>query len=190
MRTTLILLAAILFAGPAGSQDKTDPPAKGALSLDRYHAYWLHPHPPGPNCEACYPTLLLTRMPLADLQKMAFLIPDVAGRPAGKQVPLLDREALTFVTYKKDSVWNIDGVPLKPLHSFGFLRPAERDVKVDGKTYRYEDASIADVVRLLERPEGTHAVHRPYPPLAGAEQTARALRFLLREQLQADAAKK
>jgi uncharacterized protein (TIGR03067 family) len=172
--------------------DKADAPptAAGLPSPDRYHAYWLHPHPPGPNCEGCYPTLLLARMPIADLQKMAFLIPDAAGRSPDKQVPLLDGVALTVTTYKKDSIWNSDGVPFKPLRSFGFLRPAERDVKVDGKTYRYEDASIADVVRLLERPEGTQSISRSLPPLAGAEQTARALRFLLREQLRADAAKK
>jgi len=56
--------------------------------------------------------------------------------------------------------------------------------------YRYEECPVAEVLQLLERPEGTRPIHRLHAPLAGAEQTARALRLLLREQMLADAAKK
>jgi hypothetical protein len=51
---------------------------------------------------------------------------------------------------------------------------------------RYEDCPLPDVVRLLERPEGTMPIHRLHDPLAGCEQTAKALRLLLREQLATD----
>ena len=42
---------------------------------------------------------------------------------------------------------------------------------------------IIDVVRLLRAPEGKERIHRLFPPLAGMEQTARALRLLLEEQM-------
>ncbi len=113
-----------------------------------------------------------------------------AGRPADQQPPLLDGFALTVQTYKRDSVWNTDARPFKPVRTLGHFRPKEKEITVNGTAYRYEEGRVADVVRLLERPRGTEDIHRIYPPLAGAEQTARALILLLREQERADAAKK
>jgi hypothetical protein len=182
----LVIASLLLLVPTAAGQ----PPApKETPFVERYHAYWLTPHPAGRDCGDCSQVLLLTRLWVEDIQEMAFPIAEAADRPQGKLAPLLGRPALTFSTYEKDSIWNADGVPFKPLRSFGFLRPKDREVKVNGTNYRYEDAALADVVRQPENPRGTQPIHRVYLPLAGAERTALALRFLIGEQLRDDAKK-
>jgi hypothetical protein len=51
------------------------------------------------------------------------------------------------------------------------------------------DAMLAQL-RAAGAPEGTERISRLYPPLGGMEQTARALRFLLEEQMKDDKSKK
>jgi hypothetical protein len=99
---------------------------------------------------------------------------------------LLDGLALTMETHHKDSIWNPDGRPIKHLQSISKVDWKACEATVNGKKYRYEEAALAEVVQLLERPEGKEPIHRLYGPLSGFEQTAKALRLLLREQLATD----
>ena len=184
MRGAIVVgLVLVLTAAGTGSAEE-----KAALPRERYHAYWLTRQPPAPGGE--YLELLVSRLPIDRLVAESVGLEFVFNKAPDRQPPLLDALALTIATYEKDSVWNGDGVPLKALRSIRDFRPKERAVSVNGKTYRYEECPLADVVRLLERPEGTKPIHRIHAPLGGYEQTARALRLLLREQLRADAAKK
>lgn len=160
----------------AGPGPRRPAPAEG-----KYVAYWLAPHPAGAN-EAEYPVLLLARLPMDELAEHVTLL-GLLKKKSEQQPPLLEAPALAVVTYKKDSIWNADGVPFKPVRSVADLRPDVRKVTVNGTAYRYEACPVKEVVRLLERPEGTVHIHRIHSPLAGARQTARALLLLLKEQL-------
>jgi hypothetical protein len=101
----------------------------------------------------------------------------------GTEEPLLESLALVIETYRKDSIWNRDRRPLKPVRSIWKVDAETRHIVVNGNTYRYEECPLTEVVRLLEHPEGKLPLHRVHAPLAGATQTARALRLLLKEQL-------
>lgn len=174
----LALAVALTFASQAAA-------AKPAPQ-ERYAAYWLTK----PNGDTQYRMLLITRLPLAELSKVVELhasLKEVLKDAPG--TPLLDQMALTITTYKKDSIWN-DGVPLKPMARFKDLNEKEQMVEVNGVRQRYEECPLAEVIGLLKAPEGKERIHRLFPPLGGMEQTARALRLLLEEQMKEDQAKK
>jgi hypothetical protein len=157
-------------------------PVKGPKQ-ERYAAYWLSK----PDSE--YRMLLITRMSLPELAKVMKLHEELANVLKGAPAPqLLDQPALTITTYKKDSIWN-DGVPIKPLTSFKDLNEKDRNVEVNGVRHRYEQCTLAEVVGLLKAPEGKERIHRLFAPLHGMEQTARALRLLLEEQIKEESKK-
>ena len=131
--------------------------------------------------------LLITRMPLAQLPNRMDVEALFKGNPAPQ---LLERKALTITTYKDKAILNDDGIPIKPLTRFKDLNEKDRLVEVNGVPHRYEECSLADVVRLLNDPEGKEHISRIHPPLGGMEQTARALRLLLEEQMKDDQSKK
>jgi hypothetical protein len=184
---TTYLLHPRLTAKPAEAAN-----GKGAelRAEHRYHAYWLVSEKSGDNE---YRLLLLTRLPVAELAQWMKLMEGPAEQLRAKgtpPAPVLEPVALTIRTYKTDSIWNDDLKPLKPLGRFRDLDEKNRTVEADGARYRYEECSTADVVRLLKAPEGKEPLHRIYPPLSGMEQTARALRLLLEDQLKDDEPKK
>src|SRR5262245_50451454 len=154
-------------------------PTQAQVEEPRYAAYWLT----GPKGSKEYPVLLIARLSFREMVKLVNLF----GRD---DVPLLERAGLTITTYKKDEIHNPDLRPIKPLTRFGFLNEKERSVEVNGVRYQYEECPLADVVRLLRNIQGKEGIARINAPLAGMEQTARALRLLLEEQLQEDAKKK
>ncbi len=151
---------------------------------EAYLAYWLTSDPPAKDPTQYEPVLLVTRLPLEKLQPHFDLqrLRDHLLKPDDDQ-PLLEALALTIETYRKDSIWNVDRRPLKSVRGIANVNAEKRRVEVNGKTYRYEDCPLANVVRLIERPEGKVPLHRREAPLAGAKQTARALRLLIKEQL-------
>jgi hypothetical protein len=173
------LAVALTFASqPAG--------AKSAPQQSGYTAYWLT----RADGKSEYRTLLITRMSLPELAKLMKLHAELENVLKDAPAPqLLDQPALTITTYKKDSIWN-DGVPLKPLTRFKDLDEKARTVEVNGVRHHYEECPLADVVRLLKAPEGTEHIHRLHPPLGGMEQTARALRLLVEEQMKDGESKK
>jgi hypothetical protein len=152
----------------------------------RYTAYWLTAEK---DSEKSYNVLLLTRLPLAELVQWVRL-EESLGPLRTKAPPLLEHVALTMRTYGKDSIWNEDGQPIRPLTRFRDLNDKQRTVEVDGVRYRYEECPVPEVVRLLKFPLGKEPIHRIHAPLSGMEQTARALRLLLEEQLREDESKK
>lgn len=168
------------FPKPA---EKPDPAAPADPVRGKYVAYWLTRDPPDPNGAESGPGLLLTRVPLPELAGYGPLFRDAAKRKSEDRPPLLDSIALIFETYQKDSIWNPDGQPLKPIRSVGPVRAAAREVTVNGTKYKYEGCPIPDVVRLLEHPRGKKPLNRIYGPLTGAENTGRALMLLLKAQL-------
>jgi hypothetical protein len=172
------------FAAPA---PPSPPAAAGRIDPDGgpYLAYWLTRDPPDAKSGESQPVLLLTRVPVANLADYAVFFGFAGEKKPDERPPLLEYIAITLETAGKDSVWNSDGRPLKPVRSVGPVRPAAGEVTLNEANYRYEDCPIRDVVRLLEQPEGKLPVHRLYPPLAGAGNTARALTLLLKEQLAA-----
>jgi len=145
----------------------------------RYAAYWLTEQ--GASTE--YRILLITRSSLGDLAA-AMKFADVR---LDRSPPLLDQPALVISTYQKDSIWNADLQPIKPLTQFRTVSPAEHTVEVNRKAYRYEECPLADAVRLLKAPEGRIPIHRLHAPLTGMTQTAHALQLLLEEQIKKDA---
>jgi hypothetical protein len=149
---------------------------------EKYAAYWLTTSPVKDRGE--YPVLLLARLPIEELAAHAAGLNHLYGKKPEEQPPLLDAPALTITTYRKDSIWNADRAPLKAVRSVENFRPKSREVTVNGVAYTYEDCPLTDVVRLLERPEGTKSLHRLHAPLSGAKQTARALLLVLKDDLE------
>jgi len=165
-------------------------PGKSVSQDFRYRAYWLSKQ----DERSEYKLLLITRASLAELQEWLTLEHLSKGAR-----PVLESVALTITTYEKDSIWNVDRQPLKPItRSAGLsaqkrtveVHEMDRIIEVNGVRYRYEDASLAEVIALLNAPEGKKAIHRTYGPLDGMKQTARGLRLLLDEQLKNDESKK
>lgn len=182
----VMCIVASLAAMPLGQGDAAQPAgAKAAEREPRYAAYWLT----RADGKSEYRMLLITRTPLGELAKLLKLHGELENVLKGVPAPqLLDWPALTIATYKKDSIWN-DGVPLKPLTRFE-VNEKERTALVNGVRHKYEECPLADVVRLLDSPEGKERIHRLFPPLGGMEQTARALRLLVAEQMKEDEANK
>lgn len=165
--TIVVLLATVGLAG-----DKPDEPAKPIKPIprdDRYQAYWLVAPATGDRTE--YQRLLVTRGPIEQL----------AGVKSGSKL-LFDNAAMTFQTYKRDSLWED---PFRSVQQFGAVDAKAKTAVVDGSTYLYEPCPLEDVVGLLEKPEGTIPIHRRVHPLSGAEQTTKAFRLLLQEQMKA-----
>jgi uncharacterized protein (TIGR03067 family) len=154
-----------------------------AVAPDRYAAYWLSKA--GVHSE--YRMLLVTRLPLSEVVRwleLANLRPEEAPPPPPVQI--LDGVGLTITTYKTDSIWNVDLHPLKSLTRFTRLNVKEGTVEVDGVCHRFEECALAEAVRLLNDPSGKIPIHRIHAPLSGMEQTARALKLLLEDQLKND----
>jgi hypothetical protein len=177
MSPCFLVLVALSFSYQPGG-------AKSAPQQDRYAAYWLSKT----DGVTGYRTLIITRKPLGELPKLMELQATMERlREKGAPAPqVLEWTALTITTYKKNAILNDDGVPIKPLTRFKDLNEKDRTVEVNGVRHRYEECPLADVVRLLKAPEGKERISRVHPPLGGMEQTARALRLLLEEQLKDD----
>jgi hypothetical protein len=166
----LSVVVALAAVGIAGDEPKDAfKTLKSVLRDAPYQAYWLSPAKGG---EPDYPFLLVTHGPVEDL----------AGHEAWSALPF-DNMAMTFKTYKRDSLWDH---PFVCVQKFGEVDAKAKSVVVDKVTYAYEPCPLRDVVRLLENPDGTIAIHRRVIPLYGAEATAKAFRFLLQEQLKAE----
>jgi hypothetical protein len=163
------MFVALTFAIAAIGQP-ADP--KAVDQEPRYAAFWLT-ELKGRNE---YPTLLIARRPFPEMDKQVNLFERA-------EVPLFERWGLMITTYKKEEIHNTDMRPIKPLTRFSFLNEKEQTVEANGVRYRYEECPLGDVMRLLKGEQGKEKIARINPPLAGMEETARALRLLLEAQL-------
>jgi hypothetical protein len=163
---------AIVVLGHPTEQKPVDPEP-------RYTAFWLTELKGSKE----YPKLLIAKRPFGEMANTVNLF-------ARDEVPLFERWGLMLTTYKKGEIYNTDLRPIKPLTEFGILNDKERTVVANGVRYRYEECPLPEAVRLLKGQMSKARVSRINPPLAGMEETARALRLLLEAQLKDDEAKK
>lgn len=160
-----LVLSIVLLAGCRGTDENY------LSEADQYHVYWLTKD--GEEVSSGYIPLLLSRRPIEELSLVDNLVTE----------PLLDATAVMVITYAKDSIWNDNGHPFKPISSAGTVDSAARLAVLNGKTYPYSNASIAEVVSLLEHPLGTISIHRTHAPINGAEEFVSALLDKLRRQM-------
>ena len=159
MKTLIYALFLLVLPGamPAGSE---------GAGNGRYEAYWLTN-----KAHSEYVRLVLTRRPLSDLPTFS---------PPTNQ-PVSDCDAVIVTTYARDSIWNVDQKPFKPLA--GVEKVGTNSIVISGETFTREQANLEDVLRLLRNPMGTILIHRIHGPLSGQEEPARILAERLEGQL-------
>lgn len=136
-RVCASVLAAVLLAlSGAAPCVHASSPAAAPWS----HAYYLFLSDPPIACEACYVPLLITSVPLESI---------------GKDAP---SDCVLITTYERDSIWQINGMVSVAAAD---LEVAPRIVRVRQRHYRYQEVAPAEVLKLLERPEGTIPISRP-----------------------------
>lgn len=134
-----------------------------------YRAYWLH----GETRD--YVQLVLTRRPLRE-------IPEV---PGCTEDTLLDCDAIIVKTHRRDSIWNVDGKPFKPLLRAERIEPDA--ITIGGDDFDLIPGKLEDILRLLENPKGTMPIHRIFAPVLGQEEFVRALALKIRQQTEGPA---
>jgi len=134
-RGDLVTLLALVAIGLVQA-----PAAEAAASL---HAYYLFLAGAPPSCEDCYVPLLVVPHTLEDVA--------ASGR---------DPTIVLITTYERDSIWKVErGVSLAAAD----VSAGERIVRLRGRRYRYQEIAPGEVLRLLEKPEGTIPIHRAMP---------------------------
>jgi hypothetical protein len=140
-----------------------------------YRAYWLKYQEQGkfPG----YGLLLLTRGPIEKLSGFKRQ-PAVDDKGPVGHFLIFDEAAFTVMHHGQDSLWSD---PFHVIKEFGMVEA--KSVTVDGTAYDFAPCALADVLRLLDKPLGKARLHRLSHPLTGAEQTAKAFRLLLLDQI-------
>ena len=112
-----------------------------AIRIAYKHAYYLFLSSVPNGCEACYVPLLVSRHSLEE----------IAQRGEAQHCVLVS-------TYERDSIWGITGAaPLEP----AAIEPQPRIIHLNGRSYRYQEISPSEVLKLLEKPHGTIPISRP-----------------------------
>ena len=130
--------------------------ACGAETSPRAYYLFLVGAPQG--CEDCYVPLLVTRQTLEEVASSGS-----------------DSASVLITTYERDSIWKLErGVPLAAAD----VSAPERIVRLRGRRYRWQEITPAEVLRLLEKPEGTIPIHRlgPVPDRKSLEDLIAAFR--------------
>lgn len=116
--------------------------AAGDNAAARY-AYYLFLADAPQGCEDCYIPLLVAPSTLEEVA--------ASGR---------DTTIVLITTYERDSIWKLDrDVSLAAAD----IAAKERIVRLRGRRYRYHEIVPAEVLRLLEKPEGSIHIHRLIP---------------------------
>jgi|MudIll2142460700_1097286.scaffolds.fasta_scaffold204790_2 hypothetical protein len=135
-----VVAAVLMLASALGP-----PPAAIAGDAVRCrHAYYLFLAEPAKGCDDCYVPLLIAdeRIERAVARGEAFV-------------------TVLVTTYERDSIWEIErGIPVRGNE----VRVPERILRIRGRTYRYQKVEPVEVLRLLEKPEGTIPIHRLKAP--------------------------
>jgi len=121
------------------------PPVSSPVVTERVpykHAYYLFLDGPRNGCEACYVPLVMSQDSLEQIAK-------------NSRVAL----GVLIFTYERDSIWEIKGaMPIDP----GSIEGPSRMIRALGRSYRYQEISPSEVLKLLEEPTGTIPISRPY----------------------------
>jgi hypothetical protein len=105
------------------------------------HAYYLFLSGVTNACEACYVPLLVSRHSLEEIAQ---------GSEA--------QHCVFAYTYERNSIWEIMGaVPVEA----SAIETRPRIIRVNGKSYRYQEISPSELLELLEKPYGTIPISRP-----------------------------
>lgn len=130
------LLFALAFPNLATMQERNRPVYQ--------HAYYLFLADAPKGCEDCYIPLLITQTALEELQQV-----EVIG------------DAVLIITYERDSIWEIE-----PPMTIGRadINLAARKIRLKDRSYRYQEITPAEVVKLLENPTGRIPISRPTAP--------------------------
>jgi hypothetical protein len=135
LSATLVALLAVIVIGLV-------PAAAGGEGASP-HAYYLFLAGAPQDCENCYIPLLITRQPLDEVASSA-----------------RDSTVVLITTYERDSIWKLErGVALAAVD----VSAGDRRVRLRGRRYRYQEIAPAEVLRLLQKPEGTIPIHRLVP---------------------------
>lgn len=138
----LLALSAAAFAAPQNPTLSGLPPGQPASAPAPYrHGYYLFLWDGPAGCEPCYVPLLLTVAPLEEIAKMS----------GGQDADLI-------TTYERDSIFQMDGiVHVVPAD----VQAAPRTIRLRNRHYRYQEITAAEILHLLEHPDGTIPVSRP-----------------------------
>jgi hypothetical protein len=118
-------------------------PASAAEVAASLRAYYLFLAGAPQACEDCYVPLLVMRPSLEEV---------AASRR--------DATVVFITTYERDCIWKVErGVLLAAAD----VSARERIVRLRGRRYRYQEIAPAEVLQLLEKPEGTAPIHRVTP---------------------------
>jgi hypothetical protein len=161
MKALALAMLACVWCGVSAAQGERS-------AAEGYTAYWLTSEEP-----RAYEDLILARRPLSEMPRGA----------AAADTSLLTCEGVLVTTYQKDSIWNVDRRPFKPVA--GVEKVLKDSITMNGREFRYAQADLRDVLRLLENPEGTIPIHRIYGPVSGQEDIALELARAIRRQLAA-----
>jgi hypothetical protein len=108
------------------------------------HAYYLFQAGVVNGCEDCYVPLLLTEEPLDEIAKRT-----------------ASANCLWITTYERDSIWQMNGtVTVAP----GTIEAPQRIIRFNGHSYRYQEITASEVLKLFEKPNGAIPISRPYLP--------------------------
>lgn len=108
------------------------------------HAYYLFLVATSNDCEDCYIPILITKEPIEQIAKSQVIA-----------------NCIMITTYERDSIWKIE--PPATIKRTD-IEATERKVRVRDRPYRYQEIIPAEVVRLLENPEGTIPISRTTAP--------------------------
>lgn len=130
----MALLAVLGMGAESATDGRAAPPP---------HAYYLFLAGTVPGCEDCYVPLLVSQQSLEEIAA------------SGKE-----RAVVLITTYERDSIWKVErGVSLAGAD----VAAAERTVRLRNRRYRFQEIGSAEVLRLLEKPEGRIPISRTMP---------------------------
>ena len=108
------------------------------------HAYYLFHAGGVSGCEDCYVPLLITQEPLDEIAEQT-----------------ASANCVWITTYERDSIWQMNGtVAVAP----GTIEAPQRTIRFNGHSYRYQEITTREALKLLEKPKGVIPISRPYLP--------------------------
>ena len=155
---TLVLIGRLFGSAQTAS-------AEESAIRGHYQAYWLSNQAAGK-----YVKLVLTRKPLAELP----------GLVLTTNQPVLDCDAVIATTYARDSLWDIDWKPFKPL--LGVEMAGTNFLVIKGERFACTNANLEDVLRLLHNPMGKIPISRITTGVSAEMEPIRTLALRLERQ--------
>ena len=108
------------------------------------YAYYLFQAGPVSGCEDCYVPLLITQEPL-----------DEIAEHTGSA------DCVWITTYERESIWQMNGtIAVAP----GTIESPRRIIRFNGLSYRYQEITTREALKLFKKPKGAIPISRPYLP--------------------------